>query len=124
MRFDLKHLDRELNCLLEGTVPPVDLNAVSAFRSCLERLAKKAGLGFRISLVHYYSSKIRQELFNVRVQLQTTSTRLNILFNAFVARSRTTKQLHQKSQSLTVSLEFFGLGCFTCGQFGWSATIE
>ena len=83
MRFDLKHLDRELNCLLEGTVPPVDLNAVSAFRSCLERLAKKAGLGCRISLVHYYSSKIRQELFNVRVQLQTTSTSIEHTIQRF-----------------------------------------
>lgn len=44
VRFDLKHLDRELNNLLEATVPPVDITSISAFRTALQKLAKQARL--------------------------------------------------------------------------------
>ena len=41
-RFFLKHLDRELNGMLETTVPPLDVMNVSAFRSSIQKWSKQA----------------------------------------------------------------------------------
>ena len=48
LRFMLRHLDTELSNLLENTVPPVDLLAVSVFRMSLNKLAKQACKSFVI----------------------------------------------------------------------------
>lgn len=39
----LRHLDAELLLLIQNTVPPCDLNSVSAFRQSLQLHTKKAG---------------------------------------------------------------------------------
>lgn len=39
----LKHLDAELLGMLESTVPPVELAAVSSFRSAIQKFGKQAG---------------------------------------------------------------------------------
>ena len=49
----LKHLDGELGKLLEATVPPVDLTAVSAFRAVMMKHAKKAGCILLLRLLRY-----------------------------------------------------------------------
>lgn len=53
LRFMLKHLDGELGKLLEATVPPVDLTAVSAFRAVMMKHAKKAGCILLLRLLRY-----------------------------------------------------------------------
>lgn len=41
-RFLLRHMDLELHKALETTVPPMDLGAVSAFRTALQKHQKQA----------------------------------------------------------------------------------
>ena len=46
-------MDRELNGLLENTVPPVDVAAVSAFRTAIQKFEKQAEV---------FKTQIRSEL--------------------------------------------------------------
>lgn len=43
--FICRHLDGELITLIETTVPPVDLGAISAFRASMGNYQKQAGSG-------------------------------------------------------------------------------
>ena len=51
VRFMLKHLDVELTALLHNTVPPCDLDAVSAFRLCMQTHAKEVSKGSGVTQV-------------------------------------------------------------------------
>ncbi len=44
LRFMLKHMDGELQMVLEKLVPPIDLEAISAFRQALQLWNKQAGV--------------------------------------------------------------------------------
>lgn len=46
IRFMAKHLDAELKSLMETTVPPIELDKVSNFRSCLFKFKRKADLSW------------------------------------------------------------------------------